>query len=59
MVPEAASAPFHDAFFTVNVEPELVNVPFHEFEIVVPEIVNDVVQALIAAEPALTVTPAW
>jgi len=58
VVPEAASAPFHDAFPTVNVEPELVSVPFHKFEIVAPEIVNDVVQALIAAEPALTVTPA-
>ena len=57
--PEATD-PFHAAFFTVNVEPELDAVPDHRFEIVVPEDnVNDVDQVAIAADPALTVTPAW
>ena len=54
----AATAPFHAAFFTVNDEPELDSVPDHRFE-TVADIVNDVDHEAIAAEPALTVTPAW
>lgn len=54
----AATAPFQAAFFTVNAEPELDSVPDHRFE-TAADIVNDVDQDAIAAEPALTVTPAW